>query len=210
MSLVKDSVLKGQEGHLNVVTWRSGTIERVCAGSLAAEANAMAAACHQCEWVQNALCEVTNALYDPVIRRCRLFDWEASSGQKPFTPTIRGVLVFRSDVDAKLYQNICITDAKSLYDALERDSLKAKEKQVALVTAEIKQVMAVVGLRPRWMPHNHMAVDGLTTDMKKSNLRPLLTLMKTGKIKLTAETEEMDSRTEVKESGGRIARNMGK
>ena len=54
--------------------------------------------------------------------------------------------------DDKLKQNIVVTDAKALYDALHRQCLKAKEKQVALVTAEIKQVMAVAGLVARWIP----------------------------------------------------------
>jgi hypothetical protein len=115
----------------------------------------------------------------------------------------------RDNVDDKLQKNIAITDAKALYDALDRDCLKAKEQQVALVTAEIKQVMAVAGIVPRWMPHNEMAVDGLTKELKKSNLRPLLKFLKTGKLKLTAESEEMSARKTIKEEGGRITRDKG-
>ena len=70
--------------------------------------------------------------------------------------------------DDKLKQNIVVTDAKALYDALDRQCLEAKEKQVALVTAEIKQVMAIAGLTPRWIPHNVMVVDGLTKEQPQT------------------------------------------
>ena len=203
-------MLEGREGFLNLVNWRSGTIDRVCAGSLAAEANAMAAACHQAEWTQQAFCELTNALYDPMVRRRTLHEWERSSPRASFDLNVRGALIVRNDIDGKLKKNMCITDARALYDALERDSLKSKEKQVALVTAEIKQVMAVTGLIPRWMPHNNMAVDGLTKEMKKANLKPLMSLMKTGRLRLTAEEQETEHRKELKEQGIIITRDKGK
>jgi hypothetical protein len=210
VTLVDQDVVEGREGLCNFVAWRSGTIDLVCAGSLAAEANAMAAACHQAEWTQHAFCELTNALYDPLIRRRVLHEWEQSCPDKPFRLHVREALVVKNDTDKKLRKNICLTDARSLYDALERDSLNSKEKQVALVTAEIKQVMSVAGLIPRWMPHNHMAVDGLTKEMKKSNLKPLLSLMKTGRLRLTAEDQEAELRKELKEQGIRVQREKGK
>jgi hypothetical protein len=209
VSLVDKDVVDGKTGTANLVTWRSGTIDRVCAGSLAAEANAMAAACHQCEWVQQAFCEMTNACYDYYARQATLQDWESSCAKKPFKLVIRGALVAREDVDQRLMSNIAITDAKALYDALDRDCLKAKEKQVALVTAEIKQVMSVVGLVPRWMPHNEMAVDGLTKGLKKSNIKPLLRYMQTGQLRLTAESDEMEARRETRAAGGKIGRDKG-
>jgi len=209
VSLVDQDVIDGREGTANLIMWRSGTIDRVCAGSLAAEANALAAACHQAEWTQQALCEMTNARHESFTRNRDLRLWEGSDSGKPFPFRVRGVFVMRDNVDDKLRKNIAITDAKALYDALDRDCLKAKEKQVALVTAEIKQVMAVAGIVPRWMPHNEMAVDGLTKELKKSNLRPLLKFLKTGKLKLTAESEEMSARKTIKEEGGRITRDKG-
>ena len=106
-------------------------------------------------------------------------------------------------------QNIAVTDAKALYDAPDCQRLRAKEKQVALVTAEIKQVMAVAGLVPRWIPHNVMVVDGLTKELKKSNLKPLLQMMKTGKLRLTAQAEEVEARTKLRSEGGRAQRHKG-
>ena len=69
--------------------------------------------------------------------------------------------------------------------------------------------MAVAGIKPRWMPHNEMAVDGLTKELKKSNLKPLLKYMKTGRLRLTAEQDEMSARKTLKDEGGRIQRLKG-
>ena len=77
-------------------------------------------------------------------------------------------MIVRNSTDDTLKQNIVVTDAKALYDALDRQCLRAKEKQAALVPADIKQVMAVAGLVPRWIPHNVMVVDGLTEELKEA------------------------------------------
>ena len=60
------------------------------------------------------------------------------------------------------------------------------------------------------MPHNVMAVDGLTKEMKKSNLKPFLQLMRTGRFRLTAAQAEMDHQSELKEQGVRITPDQGK
>jgi hypothetical protein len=42
-----------------------------------------------------------------------------------------------------------------------------------------------------------MVVDGLAKELKKSNLSPLLRMMKTGRLRLTAEAEEVEARAPV-------------
>ena len=54
-----------------------------------------------------------------------------------------------------------------------------------------------------------MVVDGLTKELKKSNLRPLLQLMKTGRLRLTAEEDEVDARRQLRDEGRRVQRNKG-
>ena len=54
-----------------------------------------------------------------------------------------------------------------------------------------------------------MVVDGLTKELEKSNLRPLLQLMKTGKLRLTAEDDEVDARRQLREDGGKVQRSKG-
>ena len=57
--------------------------------------------------------------------------------------------------------------------------------------------------------HNVMVVHGLTKELKKSNLKPLLQFMRTGKLKLTAEEDEVDARRQLREDGGRVQRFKG-
>ena len=118
--------------------------------------------------------------------------------------------MFRDNASPELKTNLAITDAKSLYDALYRNGLKAKEKQVALVTSELKQTMEICGFKPRWLPHNEMICDPMIKELKKSNLRPLIQFLKTGKARLTCEGDELNYRKEVRESGGKVLRLKGK
>ena len=78
VGLVDHAVLDGRLGTFNTVMWRCGSMDRVCASSLAAESNIMSSACHQTELVQNAYSEITNAKYDSSIRKNLLRGWEAS------------------------------------------------------------------------------------------------------------------------------------
>ena len=106
LCLVDQDLLEGKEGIANLVLWRSGTIDRVCAGSLAAEANAMAAACHQAEWTQQAFCEMTNASFDDYNKKTVLRDWESSSEGRPVRTVVRGALIIKEGTDEKLRHNI--------------------------------------------------------------------------------------------------------
>ena len=54
-----------------------------------------------------------------------------------------------------------------------------------------------------------MVVDGLTKELKKSNLKPLLQFMRTGNLKLAPEEDEVDARRQLREDGGRVQRLKG-
>ena len=89
-------------------------------------------------------------------------------------------------------------------------STTAQEKQVALVTSELKQTMEICGFKPRWLPHNEMVCDPMTKELRKSNMKPLVQFLKTGKIRLTCEGDEMLYRQQLKEAGGKILRLKGR
>ena len=72
---------------------------------------------------------MTNASYVSYARQQAVRAWEHSSEQEPHPWVVRGALVIRSNVDLKLRQNIVVTDAKALYDALDRDCLKAQQNR---------------------------------------------------------------------------------
>ena len=185
----------------------------MCASSLAAESNALCnalcAGAHFAEWVQQLFCKITNGFYDVYQRKVSLDNWEKGRELENLPLCVRGALIARETVTEDLRRNLCITDAKSLYDALSRNTLKGKEKQVALVTAEIKQVMAVTGLIPRWLPHNEMICDGLTKDLKGGNLKPLRKFMQQGTLRLSCELDEVAYRTKERQEGRRVPRVKG-
>jgi hypothetical protein len=121
---------------------------------------------------------------------------------------LNGSLYIRSDVDKRLRENLCITDAKSLYDSLAKEA-KGKEPRIDISTAEIKQSMAAVVVKQRWIPHNEMICDPLTKSFGKANLRALLATMRSGKLKLGSEKDELNYRKSLKEEGKAVPRKKG-
>jgi len=118
-------------------------------------------------------------------------------------------LYIRNDIDKRLRDHLCVMDAKSLYDALLKEA-RGREPRVALSVAEIKQGMATLGIRPRWIPHNEMLCDPLKKSFAKSNLRALLRTMRTGRLQLGCEKDEMSYRQAVKASGKAVPRLKGR
>ena len=84
--IANKDMLKGGSAECNAVYWRSGKIERQCSSSLSTESNAMAAASHQGEWVQQVFAEFTNALADEQYRRNVLRAWESSTPEASPAP----------------------------------------------------------------------------------------------------------------------------
>ena len=70
---------------------------------------------------------------------------------------------------------IC-TDCKSLYDPLESTSSPggAGDKRISVDLIMIREAVARLGYRYRWIPTKLMVADGLTKDMEQDMLRGLL------------------------------------
>eukprot|EP00971_Amphidinium_carterae_P333291 6467958-Amphidinium_carterae.4 len=101
-----------------------------------------------------------------------------------------------------------VTDAKSLYDQLGKESgTKGREPRLALAAAECREALALLGLKPRWAPHNTCAVDSLTKAWSKAHAEPLLKLMQEGIFRLGPEAEALQSRQEEKSTWGSNQRN---
>ena len=145
---------------------------------------------------------MSNSMYDLTASEKKLVKWEA--GEK-LQERLRGALILRADYDSKLKKGLTVTDAKSLYDSLDREP-KGKEARIALAVAATKQSMEITGQRARWIPHNENIVDGLTKTLQKANLLPLLQLMRTGRMKLKGEGDELAYRKQLKETGGLVRR----
>eukprot|EP00971_Amphidinium_carterae_P012622 248468-Amphidinium_carterae.1 len=66
--------------------------------------------------------------------------------------------------------------------------------------------MCMLGLKPRWCPHNTIPVDALTKLFSKSNAQPLLQTMENGVFRMSPEDSELSSRKNEREEVGRNSR----
>ena len=194
----------GEPARINLVAGRSGKIERVCGSSLIVECHAQLGATACTEWVQQIYGGLANSNHDVKGPRKHMNAW--MEGQPVGN---HSVLAVRADCDERLAEHLLVTDAKSLFDGLEREA-RGKEPRVAIAIGELKQSMAAIGMIPRWLPHNEMLADPLTKYVSKANLGPLLRTMKTGMFKLTSEADEKAHREHIKASGGNLQRLKGK
>eukprot|EP00971_Amphidinium_carterae_P344931 6485618-Amphidinium_carterae.1 len=202
-AVTTDDLDRGNITPINMVSWRSGKIDRVCASSLSSEAYSMVGGIASCELVFQLLSEMTNSDFSPCWSRERLMMWHQGVQRDS-----KGVVMLRAAGSEQLRQNLAITDAKSLYDALQGQA-RGKEPRIAIATAEAKQGMALLNLKPRWLPHNLMLSDPLTKVLGKCNAVPLLKCMRTGVFQLSPEQEHLDSRREEKSSRGHALRRKG-
>eukprot|EP00971_Amphidinium_carterae_P310616 6172171-Amphidinium_carterae.1 len=66
--------------------------------------------------------------------------------------------------------------------------------------------MSMLGLKPRWAPHNAMPVDCLTKLWSKGHPAPLLDSIRKGTYELSAEAHELQTRKSEREAIGRNLR----
>ena len=150
-----------------------------------------------------------NAVYDSTFIRERVLQRDASTPLQDHGLSLDGVVVCRTTMDTVLKENLGITDAKSLFDALKKQA-KGKDPRIALAVGEIRQGMIACAADVRWIPHNHQLVDPLTKRLHKSNLQALMRTMRSGTYMLRSEEDEMAYRKRIRESGQTLQRVKGK
>ena len=104
-----------------------------------------------------------------------------------------GIMLLRNDAQDEVKQHVAIADANSLYDSL-RGNARGKESRVVIAVGQIKQRLNPTCCAVRWCARNEIVVDPLAKGARKTSLRPLLCLMKTGMHRLGGELEEADYR----------------
>ena len=93
-----------------------------------------------------------------------------------------------------------ITDAKSLYDNLNREQFTGAEKRSALEICVIRDSLEALGGQARWVPHEENPVDCMTK--QKGNAARMLEFLRTGKFQLRGEAEVMQARKQYRENTG--------
>ena len=163
---------------VSVLSWRSSKLKRRVASTLASEALAFDQALGELEWLQIMFRDV---VHHDVNRS----DWRRSI--TPFQAVLRE--------DCELYdrlQQCTITDAKSLFDAIQHENPSSRQDrrtatELAIILEAVRKTSSVI----RWSPHPRMIADVLTKDdISKSN-GAFEELLKCTKLTLWDESAEL-------------------
>lgn len=172
-----------QNTKVSILSWRSSKLRRRVASTLASEALAFSQALAEVEWVQIMIRDV---MYGDVLRR----DWMQSLN--PYVPVLRE--------NCELHQRLqqChVTDAKSLFDSLQKKSPSSRQdRRTSIELSIIIESMAKSRSALRWAPHPRMIADSLTKDDISKTNGALEDLLRTSKLSLWDEEHELRIRKE--------------
>ena len=166
---------------ISVLSWRSSKLKRRVTSTMASETMSLSQCLGEVEWLQVFF-------RDLVFNDVKVLDWRRSIS--PF------VVLLPEECELVCRQQQCqITDAKSLYDALYKQSPSSRQdRRTALELAVIIDLMGKTGSQIRWTPHQRMPVDVMTkADITRGN-GALLHMLKHGCLRIDKEEEELSRR----------------
>ena len=179
-----------QRTKVSILSWRSSKLRRKVASTLASETLAFSQSLGEVEWIQIMIRDIVNG---DVSRK----DWTESL--TPHFPVLRENCEL-----ADRLQQCHITDAKSLFDSLMKESPMSRQDrrtsvELSIILESLQKAKSVV----RWAPHPRMVADGLTkADITRTN-GALEELLRTSKLTLWDENEELRCRKEDPKARGR-------
>ena len=128
--------MNGDRAPCSILDWTSGMTTRVCRSTLAAEASHLAAAVETADWVAMLVAELRT--------RCQL-----------------DLARWSEHVDE--VQRVWVTDAKSVYDHLTKESsTAAKDRRMAIEGALLRETLARRNAGLRWVDGSQNVADILT------------------------------------------------
>ena len=172
-----------QKTKVSILSWRSSKLKRRVSSTLAGEALSFSQALAEVEWLQLMIRDV---LHGDVCKD----DWRKSI--VPF------VAILKEECELKERLQQChITDAKSLFDAIIKESVGSRQdRRTAVEIAIILDSLKRSGSTVRWTPHPKMIADVLTKDNIGKSNGALEEVLRTSKMSLWEESEELQRRKE--------------
>ena len=154
--IANPGILEGKEVRANILAFHSGQTKRVCRSTLAAEASHLAEAVEAGDWIIVLLEEALSG-------KINLRDWPSVIQQR---------------------QRVYVTDARSVYDYLERDATStSSDKRMAIEGALLRETVRQPGASVRWIDGQQNMANVLTkNNAEKETLR---TFLRDGMIGLT-------------------------
>ena len=163
---------------VSVLSWRSSKLKRRVTSTMAGETLAMSQCLAELEWLQIFYRDLNSG------------DVNTGHWHKSLSPFV-AMLPDRCALHDRQEQ-CCITDAKSLYDALYKQCPSSRQdRRNALELAVVVDVMKKTGAQIRWTPHQRMPVDMLTNADILGTNGALLHLLRSASLRIDKEDEEL-------------------
>ena len=170
-----------QRVKVSVLSWRSSKLRRRVSSTLASEALAFNQALAEVEWIQLIIRDI---IHGDVHRD----DWRKSV--VPFVAVLKEECELKSRL-----QQCCVTDAKSLFDAIVKEtSCSRQDRRTAIELAIILEALRRSGSVVRWSPHPRMIADVLTKDNIAKSNGAFEEVLRTSKMSIWDEQEELNLR----------------
>ncbi len=176
---------------VSILSWRSAKLKRRVSSTLAGEALAFSQSLGEMEWLQIMFRDVC---FGDVCRK----DWQSSL--LPFIGLLREDCLLKG----QLQSSCAVTDAKSLYDAVQKQNTTSRQdRRTSVELAIITETMNRSQASLRWTPHPRMIADALTKDDLARSNGALEELLRTGLLSLWNEDSELEIRRSDPKSKGR-------
>jgi hypothetical protein len=186
-----DQLFRNYESPISLVSWRSRRVRRKATSSLLCEALNLSMAAGELEWLTNYMRSLEVSGFDPrEITRTPPLDLGMMT------------TVIKHEDEAKMDPaSIVVVDAKALYDTLQSEQTLTEDRRASLEAASIRESLRTMGAAVRWIPHTHNPSDALTKH-RGAHLQPLRQLLRTGKMRLRAEKDQLEDMASSRERLG--------
>ena len=176
----------GKATKTNVISWRSGKLQRVVNSTLAAETQSLSRGLADLLWAMVTLQEFVDGKFI-------LHKWpERLSGSE-------AIALIGAKSDKTLKESLAIVDAKSLFDYLSKETVGGQDKRTAIEVQIIREDLNAIAAEVRWVDHPAMLADGMTK-LKGSN-GALYRVLETGIFSIQEEMEHLKARQEARAQG---------
>ena len=168
---------------MSLMSWSSHKVKRSVSASLAGEVFMMIEGVAECEWIGGLLESAIYQDYEPSLHRRKLIS----------LPPESTVAVMKADSHIQIDPStVCVTDAKSAFDHLVRESTGGHCRRTAQDLCVNRRSMQTLRARCRWVPHERMVVNALTK--RHGNSVMLVRLLRDGVLAIVDEDHELVTR----------------
>jgi len=180
------SLSGGGSARTNIVSWRSGKLQRVVNSTLAAETQSLSRGLADLMWSMVVFREFSDGKFE--LRR-----WNEKLAASDV------VAICSSSSDEVLKQSLAIIDAKSLYDYLSKETVGGQDKRTAIEVQIIREDLNALEGRVRWVDHQTMIADGLTKLRGQNGA--MYRVINSGCFSIQAEVDQMKAREDARANG---------